>query len=768
MTTHVGQPVRRVDALEKVTGAAVYGVDIQLPGMLFGATLRSPYPHARIVSVDTAVAADAPGVEAVVTGREFPYLFGSAIKDQPFLAIDRVRYVGEPVVAIAAQTEAKAQEAVGLVRVEYEELPAVLDPMQALEDGAPLVHPNMHTYDRGPHEIVPNTNINTLWTFERGDVEAGFAAADLVLEHEFTAHALSHATLEPHVAVARYEAATGAYVMWVSTDRPFQLRGELTSALGLSSDQMRLIVANVGGSFGGKNTLIAESIAVALARHSGGRPVRVEFTREEDLTATQTRVPAIMKLKTGVTKDGLLTARRAEIVWDSGAYTSNTVGVAIRGSSTIFGPYRIPDLALVARQVYTNRAISGSYRGYGTTQVTWACESQMDMIAARLGIDPVAFRIRNGYEEGDSYINEQILHGVGLRESLERTSAEIGWGEVDREPAPHLRRGKGIATMIKPTATPTSSNCVIKVEHDGRVSVLVAAPEIGSGQATVLAQMAADAVGVPIDSVVIPPTDTAYSPFNGPVASSRTTYHVGNAIRAAAAEVREKILATAVEVLGLDPENLELIAGEIVAHGEPVTTIADLLGGFGFEGYSVTAEARFTTRGSPLLKAPPPYDWMSSIFWMFATHAVEIEVDIETGVVRVVKVAAAQDVGRAINPMTCEQQIEGGVVMGISNALFEEFKGSGGRIENSSFADYKLATMSDLPEIVPIIVESAHSEAPFGAKGVGEPAAAATPPAIANALYDAIGIRITDLPLSAERVREAIANAVASEGGWRE
>ena len=329
MTTHVGQPVRRVDALEKVTGAAVYGVDIQLPGMLFGATLRSPYPHARIVSVDTAVAADAPGVEAVVTGREFPYLFGSAIKDQPFLAIDRVRYVGEPVVAIAAQTEAKAQEAVGLVRVEYEELPAVLDPMQALEDGAPLVHPNMHTYDRGPHEIVPNTNINTLWTFERGDVEAGFAAADLVLEHEFTAHALSHATLEPHVAVARYEAATGAYVMWVSTDRPFQLRGELTSALGLSSDQMRLIVANVGGSFGGKNTLIAESIAVALARHSGGRPVRVEFTREEDLTATQTRVPAIMRIKTGVTEDGLLTARRAEIVWDSGAYTSNTVGVAI-------------------------------------------------------------------------------------------------------------------------------------------------------------------------------------------------------------------------------------------------------------------------------------------------------------------------------------------------------------------------------------------------------------------------------------------------------
>ncbi len=765
MTIHVGQSVTRVDAREKVTGAAAYGVDVQLPGMLHGAVVRSPHPHAMIVSIDTEAAACAPGVAAVVTGGDYPYLFGSAMKDQPFLAIDRVRYIGEPVVAIAARTEAEAQEAVDLVRIEYRELPAVLDPLEALREGAPLVHPEMDTYDRGPHEIVPHTNINTLWTFERGDPEAGFAAADLVVEDEFTAHALSHAALEPHVAVARYEAATGAYTVWVSTDRPFQLRGELTAALDLPSDKMRLIVANVGGSFGGKNTLIAESIAVALARHAGGRPVRVEFTREEDLTATQTRVPAIMKIKTGVTRDGLLTARSAEIIWDSGAYTSNTVDVAIRGSSTIFGPYRIPDLALVARQVYTNRAVSGSYRGYGTTQVTWACESQMDMIAARLGIDPVALRIRNGYEEGDSYVNEQIMHGVGLRETLERTSAEIGWGDVDREPAPHLRRGKGIATMIKPTATPTSSNCLIKVEHDGRVSVLVAAPEIGSGQATVLAQMAADAVGVPIDSIVIPPTDTAFSPFNGPVASSRTTYHVGNAIRSAGAEVREKILATAADVLGLEPHALELIDGKIVADGEPVTTVSDLLGGFGFEGHSVTAEARFTTRGSPLLKASPPYDWMSSIFWMFATHAVEIEVDIETGVVRVIRVAAAQDVGRAINPMMCEQQIEGGVVMGVSNALFEEFKGSGGRIENSSFADYKLAAMPDVPDIVPIIVESEHSEAPFGAKGIGEPAAAATPPAIANALYDAVGVRITDLPLTAERVREAIVEAAARDGG---
>ncbi|NQV06236.1 xanthine dehydrogenase family protein molybdopterin-binding subunit [bacterium] len=769
MTTNVGRSVPRVDGYEKVTGAHVYGVDIQIAGMLHGAVVRSPHAHARIVSIDTAAAAQAPGVEVIVTGRDFPFLFGGACQDQPYLAIDRVRYIGEPVVAIAARTEAEAQEAVDLVTVEYEELPAVFDMMEALDENAPLVHPDMDTYVKGGHVIVPHTNINTLWTFQCGDVEAGFAEADHIFEHEFSAHAISPAALEPHVSVAKYDPVTGGYTLWLPTDRPFQMRGELTSSLGVTSDKVRIIVTGVGGSFGGKNTLISETISVALARHSGGRPVRVEFTREEDLVASTTRVPAVMRLKTGVTNDGMLTARTAEIVWDSGAYTANTPGVAIRGSSTIVGPYRVPNVSIESRQVYTNRAITGSYRGYGTTQVTWACESQMDIMAAELGIDPVSFRLRNAYEEGDPYINEQIMHGVGLHESLKRSAEEIGWGEVDRAPAPHLRRGKGIATMIKPTATPTSSNAVIKVEHDGRVTVLVAAPEIGAGQSTVLAQMAADSIGVPLDSIVIPGTDTAFTPFNGPVASSRTTYHVGNAIMLAGAEVREKILRAAGEIMELEPVSLDLMDGVIYHDGERITTVADMLGSFGFlDGYSITAEARYSPKGSPLLKAPGPYEWMSSIFWMFATHAVEVEVDIETGQVRVVKVAAAQDVGRAIHPLGCEQQIEGGVMMGISNGLFEQYKGSGGKIANSSFADYKLATMPDLPEIVPIIVESEHSEAPYGAKGVGEPGAAPTAAAIANALYDAVGIRLMDTPLTAESIREAIealAEEQASEAG---
>jgi CO/xanthine dehydrogenase Mo-binding subunit len=758
MTAYVGTRAPRVDSVDKVTGNAVYSVDLQMAGMLHGAVLRSPHPHARIISIDTAAARSAPGVRTVVSGEDFPHCFGLSIKDQPFLAIDRVRYVGEPVVAVAADTESQAQEALGLIDIQYEELPAVVDMRRALDADAPLVHPDLHNYKRHGAEIVPHSNVNTLYRYERGDVEADFAKADHVFESEYSAHAISHAALEVHAAIAEYDARSDGYTLWVSSDRPFKLRDEIADGLGCDSSQVRVIVAQVGGSFGGKGVPVAEAIAMALAFHSKGRPVRVEFTREEDLIASQLRVPAIMKLKTGVTRDGFITSRHAEVLWDSGAYAAYTVGVAIRGSQTIVGPYRIPNLKILSRQVYTNQAITGSYRGYGTTQVTWACESQMDEIAAELGIDPVAIRLQNGYEEGDPYLNGQIMHGVGMLDTVKRASEEIGWGSVEREPAPYLRRGKGIATMLKPTMTPSSSNCVINLEQDGRVVVIAAAPEIGSGQDTVLAQMAADAIGVPLDHVSIPATDTAFTPYNGPVASSRTTYHMGNAILIAGAEIRNKVLVLAGDVLGVDPGSLDLRHGELRnEQGEVLITLRHLLAKFVGEGYSITAGSRFSSAESPLLKADPGAEWISSIFWMWCSQAAEIEVDTETGVIRVLKVAAAADVGKAINPMTCEQQIEGGVIMGMSNGILEGFYIRDGRIQNGSFADYKVATILDMPDIVPIIVESVHEEAPFGAKGLGEPAAAATPPAIANALYDAVGIRIRDLPITPEKVLAALA-----------
>jgi CO/xanthine dehydrogenase Mo-binding subunit len=762
MKTHyVGARIPRVDAQDKVTGHAVYGFDVDLPGMLHGATLRSPLPHARIIEIETSEAMKAPGVRAVVAGRDFPFTFGTAIKDQPFLAIDRVRYVGEPVVAVAAETEVAATDALQKIRVRYEELPAVFDPREAIKEGSPLVHPNLGQYPHSGHPIVPRTNVPVLRTYRLGDVEKGFAEADEIFEDEFSAHAVSHAAIEPHVAVAQYQPTTNHYTIWSSTDRPYVLTRELADALGIPTNHIRYIVPYVGGAFGGKNTLIAEAIAVALARFTKGRPVKVIFSREEELIATQIRVGAFMKLKTGVKKDGTLSARKADIVWDCGAYVSNSNGVAMRGAYTIFGPYRIPNIELVSRLVYTNKEVSGSYRGYGTTQVTWACESQMDMMAHQLGIDPLELRLKNAYVEGDRYINGQVLHGVGLKETIDKASEEIGWEKMEPRSSAVKRRGKGMAVILKGTLTPTHSCCFIKVNQDAKATVICTTPETGGGQRTVLSQIAADAIGVPLDSVSVTTPDTSITPFNDAVGSSRTTFHMGNAVFIAGQQVRRKILDLAGKTLRTDPHRLSLFEGKIHEEGvgERITLNALLKQAFG-QAMDLLGEASYNPAESPLLAADPGLkDWdgrMSSIFWMFATHAAEVEVDTETGVVKIIKVVAAHDVGHAINPVTCEQQIEGSVIMGLSNTLFEEFKMENGRILNDRLSDYKLATFLDMPQIVPILVEAQHKEGPFGAKGVGEPAAGATAPAIANAIFDAVGIRIKDLPITAEKVWAAL------------
>lgn len=757
---YVGKRVLRVDAPAKVNGSAVYGVDIELPGMLHGATLRSPYPHANIIEIDTSAAVKAPGVRAVVTGKDFSCYFGDMVRDQPFLAVDRVRFVGDPVAAVAAETEAQALEALEKIRVKYEELPAVFDPREAMAAGAPLIHPDFEKYVRNiPASMVPGTNICVSRKFSLGDVEKGFAEADEIFEDTFSAQALSHVTMEPHAAIAQYTPLDGQYTVWSASDRPQRLHKELADALGLAHTQVRFIVPYVGGSYGGKNTLRAEAIAVALARFTHGRPVKVVFSRAESLTATQTRLAAFMKLTTGVKKDGTFTARRAEIVWDNGAYISNAPGVANRGVLTILGPYRIPNLDLESRLVYTNKETTGSYRGFGTTQVTWACEVQMDIIAAKLDIDPLTIRLMNAYVEGDAYINGQIMRDVRVKETIEKAGREIGLGKDSPSPSPTRRRGKGIATMLKSTATPTDSFCAIKVDVDGGVTVFSSSSEIGAGEKTVMAQIAADAVGVPLSAVSVPNPDTAITPYDHGVSSSRTTFHMGNCVQQAGRDVRNRLLDFAAGVLATDPDRLTLSEGNIIEAGVGQRmTLKELLAKkFNGKSGAIFGEGHFTPAGNPVLEAREGLKGISSIFWMFATHAVEVEVDTETGVVKVLNVAAAHDIGRAINPTGCEQQIEGSVILGISNTLFEEFKMDRGRILNDSLSDYKLATMEDLPKIVSILVEAdPDKEALAVAKGIGEPAAAATAPAIANAIYNAVGVRIKDLPITPDKILAAL------------
>jgi CO/xanthine dehydrogenase Mo-binding subunit len=754
-TKYVGKSVGRIDGLEKVTGRAVYSVDVDMPGMLYGAVVRSPLAHARIVDIDASGAWKVPGVKAVVVGRDVPYTFGGMIKDQPFLAVDRVRFVGEPVVAVAAETELGAREAAERVRVKYVELPAVFDPREALLESAPILHPNLGGYWHSPlYEGIAGTNVCTVRHLTIGDVERGFLEADEVFEDEFYIHPVAHSPMETHAAVAQYFPFRDEYTLWSATDRPYRLSRELAHALGISVNQVRFISTYAGGGFGGKGALVAEVLAAALAKFTKGRPVKVVCSREEELTASQTRHAAFMKLKTGVKKDGIFMARRADVIWDNGAYSSLGPDVAWRGVLTIFGPYRIPHLELYSRLVYTNKEIGGAYRGFGTTQVTWACEVQMDMIAQKLRIDPLEIRMKNAYVDGDLYINGQNLQKVGLKETLQKTGQEIGWGWPRPAPTGSKFRGRGIATMLKPTATPTDSYCFIRVNHDAGIVILSGAPEVGGGQKTVLAQIAADTIGVPLSSITVPNPDTHYTPYDMAVASSRTTYHMGNAVREASQEVRRKILEFAGKALEADPGQLNLSEGKILDEGgRELMTLQEVLHKVsGGRGISILGEGHYSPAGSPLLAASPGLKAISSIFWMFATHAAEVEVDVETGVVKVLKIAAAHDVGRAVHPALCEQQIEGAVVMGLSNTLFEEFKMEKGRILNDTLADYKLARTMDLPEIVPFLVEAYHEEGPFGAKGVGEPAAAPTAPAIANAVFDAVGIRIKDLPITPEKV----------------
>jgi len=759
MNTHVGKPVPRIDALDKVTGKAVYCGDIELPGMLHGAVLRSPLAHADIVDLVTSEAWKIPGVKAVVTGKKFPFIFGTMIKDQPFLAIDRVRYIGEPVAAVAADSEAAAQEAVEKIIVKYNKLPAIFDPREAIREEAIIIHADMASYHGSKfYNTIPGTNICTVRKYALGDINKGFADSDEIFEDEFYIHAVAHTPMETHVGIAQFCEEDGGVSVWSPTDGPHRRAKEISDALNILENKVRIISPYSGGGFGGKGNLVAEAVAIALAKFAKGRPVKVVFSREEELCASQTRIAAFIKLTTGVKKDGTLIARQAELLWDNGAYSSKAPDVAVRGTLTIFGPYRIPHLELHSQLVYTNKEISGAYRGYGTTQVTMACESQMDIIAEKLGMDPLEIRLKNIYMEGDKYINGQVLQGVGLKDTLEKACAEIRWNETENTPEGAIRRGKGFATTIKGTATPSNSSCFIKVHHDGSVAVICSSVEVGAGQKTVLAQIAADSIGVPVAAISVPHSDTSYSPYDFGVTSSRTTFHMGNAVRMAGQKARQKILALASEVLETSVDRLDLIDGQFVDNkGNHQFTIKDIMTKkYGGRGGTILAEGQYSPEGSPLLKASPGVEKMSSIFWKFATHAAEVEVDVETGIVKVIRVAAAHDVGKAINPLGCEQQIEGAVIMGLSNTLYEEFKMDNGRILNDTLSDYKVATMQELPEIVTILVESVQKEGPFGAKGIGEPAAAPTAPAIANAIYNAIGVRIKELPITPEKILSAL------------
>ena len=751
----VGQPVTRVDAKEKVTGETVYGYDLAFPNMLHGKVLFSPKPHAKIKRIDTQKARKYPGVVAVITGKDTPWTHGEAIKDKPFLAQGKVRCIGEPVAAVAAVDEDTAQAAIKLIEVDYEDLPAYFSPEEACKPGAIPIHEDFTSYRKSNFVVgSPLPNVCEHFKLRTGDVERGFQQAEMLLEERYTIPVIQHAAMEPHSAHAQVDPESGRVTIWVANDAPFRALTEISEALELPKEKIRLINPPQGGGFGSKGGLKVEAISIALAFYTGGRPVRVKFNREETFISTLTRHEAVVYIKSGVMKNGILMARQMTIYWGAGAYAEKSPTVCIRGSLPAPGPYRIPHVKVDGYAVYTNKPIAGAFRGYGIPQGAWACEQHMDELALRLGMDPLELRLKNVYVDGDiSYWGEK-LHGVGLKETLLKAAEAIDWNK----PRPR-GIGRGLACISKPTRSPTTSAAAVLINSKGEVKVLAGTVEIGQGCSTILSQMAAEELKVPIEKIQMAPLDTDVIPVDASTTSSRSTYHMGNAVRLAAIHAREQLSEMASPMLEAEKEDLSFSDGKVQLKDQPqmALPIGEVVRRkLGTNGV-LKGNASYTYEIGKELDLETGHSDHASAFYMYATQAAEVTVDEETGRVRLLRMAAAHDVGKAINPMNCVAQIEGGLAMGIGAALHEQLViDDSGKVRNPSFLDYHLLTSMDLPKIIPIIVECAEPEGPYGAKGLGEPVLAPTPAAIGNAVADALGTRIYDLPLIPERVYWAI------------
>jgi carbon-monoxide dehydrogenase large subunit len=757
-TSLIGQSIRRVDAFEKVTGSAIFGADVRLPNMLHGAFHRSTLPHAKIVDIDVSKAQAVPGVKAVITGKQCSFRHGGMVQDEPFIAIDKVRYAGEAVAGILACDYETAREAAELIKVEYEPLPYVDDVLKALETDAPLIHEGMAGY---PHSttLIEKTNIAHFNRVCRGDVETGFAAADLIEENWFAMPMIQHATTEAHTAIAKYD-PSGKLCVWTPAQSPFNVRAELARSLGKSLNQVRIINTRVGGAFGSKHEMAAEPWAVALAAYANCRPVKVVMTRQEVFVNSVVRGATKIWMKTGVKKDGRIVAQQMKTYFDTGAYCGWAPAIARNSSYAAAGPYVVPNVDIETYCVYTNKPHRGAYRGFGFAEVAWGHETQMDIVAHKLGIDPLQMRLLNCLEDGKVSITGETMFSVGLKDSLEAAAKAIGWGSKS-----DTNSGKGIACFSKMTGTPSSSSSVIKLNEDGTVTIFQSLVDMGQGSETIHTQIVAEELGIPIDAIQIADVDTEYTPYERSTTSSRGTFHTGNAVRNAAIDIRNQLLQAVQKKWQIAVERIEATDGEISEIGgeKRSVAIADLWGK-GFLKHPIIGRGVFST--NDIYRPVDPQTGQSkrpTAFWMWGAQAAEVEVDPETGRIEITKIVSANDAGRVINLLTANQQLEGGVVMGVGS-VFEELVLKDGLAVNANLHDYKVPTSMDVPqEVVPILIERTHCEGPYGAKGIGEGALAPTAPAIANAVYDATGVRIKELPLSMENVFNSIRKEESSK-----
>ncbi|OIQ09103.1 4-hydroxybenzoyl-CoA reductase subunit alpha [Moorella thermoacetica] len=768
----IGVGVPRIDGVEKVTGEALYVHDLKIQGMLYAALKTSPYAHARILRIDTSRARSLPGVKAVLTGQDVPYRLGLYMIDRPLLATGKVRYYGEPVAAVAALDLDTAREAVELIEVEYEPLPVVQDVEEALREDAPLVHEDLATYSwiKGVYFPKPGTNIANHFKVRKGDIEAGFARADLIVENKFFQPQVLHMPLETHVTIARWSSGDRIKI-WTSAQSPFAVRDLLSMTIGVPRSHIEVIVPYVGGGFGGKAGIHLEALVACLSRAARGRPVKLTATREEEIASLPCRQGLLSKIKTGVTREGRIIAEEIAYLWDAGAYADYGVNIGRAAGYSGVGPYEIENVKIDSYTIYTNHIFGTAYRGFGHAEFFWAIERQRDIIARKLGMDALEFRMKNLLKPGSVTITGEKIHENTGRvdKCLALVAEKIGWPlvkteeEKAREKETGRYRGLGLAVLHKAPAMPpsTASSAIVKMNEDGSVNVLVSGIDYGQGTYTTLAQIAAERLHLPLEKVhVVWETSTETSPYDWQTVASRFTVMGGNAVIRACDDLLAQMKSLAAGILRAAEEELEFGQEEIYVRHHPDQKLAyrELAIGYTYGngnavGGPLIGRGRYIAQGLTFLDAETGQG-RPALDWTYGAHGIEIEVDTKTGNMRVLKIVSAFDVGRVLNEMLVKGQVIGGIVQGLGTAFSEVLLyDREGRLLTRNLVDYKIPTAKDLPDVIETyFVETPQLDGPYGARGVAEHPMISITSAIGNALANATGLELYEVPLSAERV----------------
>ncbi len=772
---HVGRVRDRSEAVAKLTGEAVYASDLAFPGMLHAQVVKSPHARARIRRIDTSKAEALPGVRAVLTGAELEYRLGLYIVDKHILARNEVRHFGEAVAAVAADTLEIARAAAELVEVDYEVLPAVLNHMDALKEGAPLVHPDLGSYDyvAAVFSPKPGTNIANLTKLRKGDVEKGFAEAEWIVEREYTNPSVQHVPMETHVAIVEWR--TGDQVtIWSSAQSPFTVRNLFCYAFKLPHNNVRVIVPHVGGGFGGKAGIHLEPLCACLSRKAGGRPVKFQATREEEFSLLPCRSALTYRIKTGVGADGRITAQKMTMYWDAGAYADYAVNVTRASGYSGAGPYEIPNAWLDAYTLYTNKPYGTAYRGFGHVEFFWGLERHMELVAEAIGMDPLEFRRRNALRPGSRTLTGETIttHSGDVVKCIDAVAASIGWGRTSPDEAAHEARtgrriGKGIAALHKAPAMPpfTATAVVVKMNSDATVIVNLGLTEIGQGSTTMIAQIVAERLRFDLSKVhVVVDKDTSRDPYDWQTVASKGIVLSGNAAVLACDDLLRQAYDVAAQALRAQPCDLDHDGEKVfvVHHPEQSLSFAALSVGYTFPngnavGGPLIGVGRYIAQGLTNLdketgQGNPALDWT------YGAHGVVVEVDPASGEYRVLKIASAFDVGKVVNPGIVRGQCIGGMVQGLGTATCEGYiYDEQGHLLNPSFTDNKIPTARDIPDVIEsIAVETPQLDGPFGARGVGEHPMISVAPAIGNAIHRAVGAELTHMPIRAEDVWRAM------------